>query len=556
MNQIGPPLHDDRPRVVAFGSGKGGTGKTTLCADIARALTRYNFRVLCVDNSWSAPSLNIHLACPEPNFGLPATGRAELAEPDSHIAEFIVPTGFPSVYLASLAATRNQPFSPPRLNAEELLLQLHQLDFDWVLIDLSDGLSSLDIGLFTLSDIPILVGTPEPASLRLTTQFLRSALFHAIGFHPDAPALRGELAEILCTQPLDYRTQDLRYDAPSADSRRIIDETLHRLEPYLIVNMIREGAEHDLGYVFGHALHHVLQIFPRVLATLDYADRRWFYNRRTTGLNATRNEDGVSNEVEMLARNIRDISLVDLRYPRPIPPRSDEAHPALRMGLNPDLSRNEVRQYCRRLWEGYRRENSISLIFNDPEERLRIADRLESLYRQVLTMPSESFSKAEVDETSRRMASRERPAKARTVTPPRSPASTESEPPEHEPLRQPPPQEQASDSPEPPKTSSAASSTVRPDDNADAPSEQTKPSVKSPGKTLAKLRRDHSMSLHELSSRTHIGVKYLAAIEEIDANVLPRRVYLRGYLREIARVYGIDPEKLLDDYLNHLDSVT
>lgn len=64
------------------------------------------------------------------------------------------------------------------------------------------------------------------------------------------------------------------------------------------------------------------------------------------------------------------------------------------------------------------------------------------------------------------------------------------------------------------------------------------------------------MSLHELSSRTHIGVKYLAAIEEIDANVLPRRVYLRGYLREIARVYGIDPEKLLDDYLNHLDSVT
>ncbi len=556
MNHIGPELHDDRPRVVAFGSGKGGTGKSTMCADIARALTRYNFRVLCIDNSWSSPSLNILLGCEEPSFDFDADDQVGFGSPDSHIAEYIVPTSFPSVYLASLASARRHPFTPPAIHADDFLHQLHELDFDWVLIDLSDGISALDVGLFTLSDIPILVTTPEPAAVRLTTQFLRAVVFRAIGFHPRAQALEGEILDVLYNQPLHFRAQDLRYDAPSADSRAIIDETLHRLEPYMLLNMVREGAEHDLGFVFSHALHTELQVFPRVLASIEYADRRWFYNRRTTGSKSARNEEGISNEMEMLARNIRDISLVDMRYPRPIPNRDDDVHPALRMGLNPELSRNEVRQYCRRLWEGYRRENAISLIFKDPDERLEIADRLETLYRQVLTMPSESFSTSDVEDASSRATERPRPTASRPGPSPAPRAKTETE-------------TTAAAAEKPPATSEADNETetdvTEEDDSAHNESplqvDQNESSLAgesssttSPGDRLAGLRRDQSMSLQELSSRTHIGVKYLAAIEEIDVEVLPRRVYLRGYLREIARVYNIDSSQLLSDYFEYLES--
>lgn len=62
------------------------------------------------------------------------------------------------------------------------------------------------------------------------------------------------------------------------------------------------------------------------------------------------------------------------------------------------------------------------------------------------------------------------------------------------------------------------------------------------------------MSLQELSSRTHIGVKYLAAIEEIDLEVLPRGVYLRGYLREISRVFELDAQALMDEYFQYLEN--
>ena len=553
MNHIGPKLHDDRPRVVAFASAKGGTGKSTLCADIARGLTRHNFRVLCVDMAWSCPSLNILLGCEEPSFDI-GDGRPGVGEAGSHIAEFIVDTEYASVYLASLAAARSRPFEPPAIHADEFIHQLHELDFDWVLLDLSNGTSGLDAGLFTLSDIPLVVPTPEPAAVRQTTQFLRAALFRAIGYHPDAPSLEDEILDVLYNQPLHMSASGLRYDAPSANCRAIIDETIERLETYMIVNLVREGAEHDLGFVLSHALHRELRLFPRVLASIEYADRRWFYNRRTTGTNSSRNGEGLSNEVELLTRHIRDIDLVDERYPRPIPSSDEDVHPARLMGLNPELSRNEVRQHCRRLWEGYRRENAISLVFGDPQRREVIADELEQLYRHVLTMPSESFSKDDVDDASRKFrnsrsgdagdsaSSRTGDSAASSNSPPKSSTSSTDKRDD----------DTTGDSPSPNTSTNGSSPDDDVDSTADGP-DSSEPMPDSPGAKLAELRREQSLSLQELSSRTHIGVKYLAAIEEIDLDVLPRQVYLRGYLREIARIFDIDANELLDDYFEFLD---
>lgn len=536
MNRTGPPLHNNRPHVVTFASGKGGTGKSTICADIARALARYDFRVLCLDAAWSCPSLNILLGCEEPHFDLSGDDGPGIGSADSHVAEYIVPTEHESVYLMSLATARRHPFTAPALHADELLAQLHQLDFDWVLVDLSERLSELDVGLFTLSDIPIVVPTPEPAAIRLVTQFLRAVVFRAIGYHPEAASLEAEILDVLYNQPLHLNARRLRYDAPSADCRAIIDEALDRLETYMIINQVREGAEHDLGFVFCHALHRELQIFPRVLASIEYADRRWFYNRRNTGTDQQRNGEGLSNDMELLARNIRDIELVDRRYPRPIPSPDQEAHPARLMGLNPELSRNEVRQYCRRLWEGYRRENAISLVFGDHERRERIAEELEKLYRHVLTMPSENFTRDSVDKFSRRYA------------PPSNPGGDDSEQSQSDTDTSPDAAEEHSDA------DSAASTpdTDTPSRGLTEISDATPPGD-SPGERLAELRRDRSLSLQELSSRTHIGVKYLAAIEQIDVDVLPRRVYLRGYLREIARLFEVDAEQLIDDYFAYLE---
>lgn len=78
------------------------------------------------------------------------------------------------------------------------------------------------------------------------------------------------------------------------------------------------------------------------------------------------------------------------------------------------------------------------------------------------------------------------------------------------------------------------------------------PPANSPGAKLRDVRRENNMSLRELSLRTKIGVKYLEAIETSDRKVLPRPVYLRGYLREIAQVFKLDESALITEYFTYL----
>jgi transcriptional regulator with XRE-family HTH domain len=69
------------------------------------------------------------------------------------------------------------------------------------------------------------------------------------------------------------------------------------------------------------------------------------------------------------------------------------------------------------------------------------------------------------------------------------------------------------------------------------------------GQTLRRLREARRLTMDELAEATKIRRPYLAAIEEQDLDALPSRVYLRGFLTQIARVLRVDKEKLADGYL-------
>lgn len=526
MNQLGLPYDEDRPRVVAFGGGKGGVGRSTLAAEVARSLARHNERVLCVDTSWSCPTLHSLLHAE----ATPSEAGTELAfgEDGAHIVDLIQETASRNVWLASLAHGRRNPFVRPKPEASWLFHQLAELDFDWVFLDLPPGLDPSTLNLFIFSDIPVLVASPEPASIRQCVQFMRGAIYQAIGYHPDAPDIAEEVVGLLRAQRLDSNRENMLRSCPSAECRRIVTETLEFFEPYIAVNFVREGSERDLGYVLGHAIHEELGVYPRFLASVDYEDRRWFFNRRATGTAQSRGEEALSADIESMARRLTEIDLFEAKYPRPVP-RGPEVHPALRVGLNPETGRNEIRQHTRRLWEGYRREASLSLVFSQPDKREQIAEKLEQIYRNVLTLRSDAFVQSGTDEGRTRTPS---PAAKPEPTPPRK-------------------AEKGSDR----SDEVDVASDTRPDRSPASKSSERVSLAgmnESPGRTIEKLRRDRNMSLQELSQRTHIGIKYLAAIEDVDREILPRDVYLRGYLREIARIFDIEPSPLIEQYFRFL----
>ena len=497
-----------------------------MCAEIARSLARQGQRILCVDASYTCPTLNAFLNAPEPTFDL-LDDVIPLGEEDSHLADFIQETGIRNIWLVSLASTRQYPFVRPRLQADLFIAQLQQLDFDIILLDLPPELDPFSVGLFTLSDVPMIVCTPEPAAVRMATQYLRSALFQALATTASQRHPRETVFDFLYEQPLQLNLDTLAEALEQTpELSGALEETLISFQVYLIINLVREGAERDLGFVLAHAWYQELGIFPRFLTPIDYEDRRWFYNRRTTGLTSTRGDEALSNDIERLVRALTQIETIDLRYPRPVPV-DPNAPTALQLGLSADTNPNLVRQHCRRLWEGYRREATVALAFSDPDERARMAESIELLYKRSLNLPGETSAPDPSTLSTPRSAAAS--TKLGSSVPMRPPS--ESAPPERERLRTPAALLSA--------TPALPTGGVRPE--------------QSPGRLVERLRRQQGISLGDLSQRTHIGLKYLAAIEDADLEILPRSVYLRGYLREIARVFSVDPDHLVMEYFRLLD---
>ncbi len=69
------------------------------------------------------------------------------------------------------------------------------------------------------------------------------------------------------------------------------------------------------------------------------------------------------------------------------------------------------------------------------------------------------------------------------------------------------------------------------------------------GPALRRVRIRHGIELDEISARTKINESHLTAIEQNRYEHLPSGVYLRGFLREIAKCLKLDPKKVSDSYM-------
>ncbi len=72
------------------------------------------------------------------------------------------------------------------------------------------------------------------------------------------------------------------------------------------------------------------------------------------------------------------------------------------------------------------------------------------------------------------------------------------------------------------------------------------------GKMLKQIREKMGVDLKTISMETRISLKILEWIEEENVEHLPAQVYLKGFLKGYAQCLGLDPKKVIEDYLNSL----
>jgi flagellar biosynthesis protein FlhG len=154
-----PPL-PSRPRTIAFTSGKGGVGKSSLVLNTGLALARRSQRVAILDGDLGLASLNVLLGL-APRFDLRhvMSGERRLAQVllrGPH-GICIIPAGSGVAELANLddAARRR------------ILAQLEEVaqSVDYLLIDTGAGISETVLSLVLAADEAVVVTRPEPTAM-------------------------------------------------------------------------------------------------------------------------------------------------------------------------------------------------------------------------------------------------------------------------------------------------------------------------------------------------------------------------------------------------------
>ncbi len=73
------------------------------------------------------------------------------------------------------------------------------------------------------------------------------------------------------------------------------------------------------------------------------------------------------------------------------------------------------------------------------------------------------------------------------------------------------------------------------------------------GRELKQLRERMGIELQTISKDTKISLKILESLEEEDFEKLPALVYLKGFLKNYAQSLGLDPQKVVEDYLQSME---
>ena len=145
---------------IAMVSGKGGTGKTSVCAGLAVALANAGAKVLCIDCDVGLRNLDISLGLSDHS----ALSFLDVSEGGYPLEQAAVHPYFPS--LRFLTAPMNRAVEKIDVSAFGDMLRETKKTFDYILLDSPAGVDSGFRLVSTWADRFLLVTGPGPAAVR------------------------------------------------------------------------------------------------------------------------------------------------------------------------------------------------------------------------------------------------------------------------------------------------------------------------------------------------------------------------------------------------------
>ena len=234
-------LDSQAPETVIWpvAGGKGGTGKSTLTANIGVGLAMLGYKVILVDGDLGGADLHLFFDQIAPARSLSNFLSREV----SSLEQVLLPTPNENLRIAcggnELVGMANLSYSAKA----KLMRHICTLDADYVLIDLGAGSSYNTLDFFTLSAGGIIVCTPEPHARVDAYGFIKNSVYRKLRrhFHKNEEITAEIAAFALKDGRKSGRVCDLlkRFAATDPAAAAEADELLQTYRPKLIMNRVR-----------------------------------------------------------------------------------------------------------------------------------------------------------------------------------------------------------------------------------------------------------------------------------------------------------------------------
>jgi flagellar biosynthesis protein FlhG len=165
------PTHAPARHVITFSSGKGGTGKSVLAANLGALLARSGLRVMLVDGDFGLANLDLILNV-QPHAWEGSGGEARFAtledvlEGQAQVQEAVVGIE-PNLWLlparSGLSGARLRPGTDRAMLAR--LFERFPWEMDVLLVDLGPGISESVVSMHSPEFSSVVILTPEPTAL-------------------------------------------------------------------------------------------------------------------------------------------------------------------------------------------------------------------------------------------------------------------------------------------------------------------------------------------------------------------------------------------------------
>lgn len=238
-------------KIIAVGGGKGGVGKSLICANMAVTLALTGQRVILVDADFGASSLHALLGISSPQYGFREYFDHSGLESNGEDA-LLLDTGIANLKFLSGAGDMPGSADINIKNQAKVVSYIRSLEADHILMDLGPGTNFHIIDYFNIAGKNVVVSTPEMTSILKSFSFIKATLFRKISqeFKSNSSIQhfldfsKNPVAAEEC-----YEIGSLREMVEESHPQKLeqVNQIIREFQPGLVINRVRRQKDILMG---------------------------------------------------------------------------------------------------------------------------------------------------------------------------------------------------------------------------------------------------------------------------------------------------------------------